>query len=159
MLVSSLYLHVSEEKPVGPASRDSTPRQSVARSQEVNTSKVMSSKESKNSTKPPRDSKEKVRNSGSLRESNEVRKSKQKSPHKRLHHPDHTAVRKSGGTRQSSEMWIPMSGTPEPLERCQTRILNRSTDGVDIPVVDSDPEPEQGSCNHQAMIINCVTFI
>ena len=70
-----------------------------------------------------------------------------KSPSKRLHHPEHQSLRKSGAARQSAEMWIPLSDTPEPqdLERCQTRILHHSTDGVQVPVVDSDQEVEQGT--------------
>lgn len=61
---------------------------------------------------------------------------------KQLHHPDHNAVRKSTGPRHSSEMWIPLSGTPEPVERAQTRVLVRSTDGLEVPTVsssESDP--------------------
>lgn len=57
---------------------------------------------------------------------------------KRLHHPKHNSVRKSSSI--SSSMWIPLSATPEPVERCQTRILDRSTDGLNIPSVESDSE-------------------
>lgn len=56
---------------------------------------------------------------------------------KRLHHPDHTSVSKSTGSRTSTEMWIPLSATPEPMERAKTRVLVRSTDGVEVPSISS----------------------
>ncbi|XP_067928203.1 katanin-interacting protein-like [Watersipora subatra] len=67
---------------------------------------------------------------------------------KQLHHPNHKTVHKSTEHRQSSEMWIPLSETPEPIERAQTRVLMRSTDGVEPPVVySSDSDDERKTYN------------
>lgn len=76
---------------------------------------------------------------------------------KRLHAFGHDSVRKSN-LGKSIEMWVPLSNTPEPTERCQTRIMARATTGVDAPRVDSDSDAG-GEAKHRFKSSHCCLLL
>lgn len=51
-------------------------------------------------------------------------------------------------------MWVPLSNTPEPLERAKTRVLMRSTDGVEPPIVYSSESDGGKIYGRYFLIIN-----
>jgi len=66
------------------------------------------------------------------------------------------SVKKS--LKKSKELWIPLSDTPEPMERSVTRILERSTDGLEVPTV-SDEEMETDPLTPRWVIMDQLSHI